>query len=431
MMNEPTTDSNEYAKKVISLAVETIMVRFRYFDVALNRLVAVPDNDIPSYLFDGTNFRYNPSQLLKDFVNEPNFVVRLLLHMMFHGLFLHFSLGEGKIPEYWDFASDIAVENIILKLENADFGLIRDTEARSRISKLSKWITSLTGPKIYREFAINGVSNDAAKDYKRLFGMDVHYSREPEDEGEDIIVTEDEWRRIAERVKTELTDFNKEGEIPTELLENLKTATTPRYDYEKMLAKFATLNEEIKVNPDEFDYLFYTYGLDLYGNMPLIEPLEYTEEHKIRDFVIVLDTSASCKGDTIVSFVRKTYEILKNSGSFSSRINIHIIQCDAQVREDKKIDSKEELETYLESFSAKGFGATDFRPAFAYVDELVSKKEFTDLKGLIYFTDGYGVYPSKCPEYDVMFAFLGEDEMRAKPPAWAIKVSLEDELIGR
>ena len=54
----------------------------------------------------------------------------------------------------------------------------------------------------------------------------------------------------------------------------------------------------------------------------------------------------------------------------------------------------------------KGFGSTDFRPVFEYVDELLAKGEFENLKGLIYFTDGYGVYPSRMPGYDTIFAFL-------------------------
>ena len=74
-----------------------------------------------------------------------------------------------------------------------------------------------------------------------------------------------------------------------------------------------------------------------------------------------------------------------------------------------------------------GFGATDFRPAFQYVEKLRQQGEFENLKGLIYFTDGYGIYPSKMPDYDVIFAFLGEDEHRAPVPVWSMKVVLEEE----
>ena len=40
-------------------------------------------------------------------------------------------------------------------------------------------------------------------------------------------------------------------------------------------------------------------------------------------------------------------------------------------------------------------------------------------------TDGYGIYPEKNPGYDVIFAFLEEDEHRAPVPPWALKVVLD------
>ena len=57
---------------------------------------------------------------------------------------------------------------------------------------------------------------------------------------------------------------------------------------------------------------------------------------------------------------------------------------------------------------------------FEYVGNLIDAKEFKDLKGLIYFTDGYGIYPENPPGYDVMFVFGSEDEFRPPVPAWAI-----------
>ena len=45
-------------------------------------------------------------------------------------------------------------------------------------------------------------------------------------------------------------------------------------DYAEFLNKFMVMGETMQINDDEFDYIFYTYGLQLYKNMPLIEPLE-------------------------------------------------------------------------------------------------------------------------------------------------------------
>ena len=65
---------------------------------------------------------------------------------------------------------------------------------------------------------------------------------------------------------------------------------------------------------------------------------------------------------------------------------------------------------------------------FDYVDSLLKQGEFENLKGLIYFTDGYGIYPERMPGYDVIFAFLEEDEMRQPVPPWSMKVVIESDL---
>ena len=142
------------------------------------------------------------------------------------------------------------------------------------------------------------------------------------------------------------------------------------------------------MDDDSFDYVFYSYGLRLYGNMPLIEPQEWKEVKKVEDFAIVIDTSMSCSGDLVKKFLEETYGILSEAGSFFQRVNIHIIQCDDQVQSDRKITCKEELQEYMEKLDLAGEGGTDFRPAFAYIDDLIATHRFTELKGVIYFTDG-------------------------------------------
>ena len=49
----------------------------------------------------------------------------------------------------------------------------------------------------------------------------------------------------------------------------------------------------------------------------------------------------------------------------------------------------------MENLTLYGEGGTDFRPAFSYVDQLIRDGEFEHLRGLLYFTDGYGIYPEK------------------------------------
>ena len=78
----------------------------------------------------------------------------------------------------------------------------------------------------------------------------------------------------------------------------------------------------------------------------------------------------------------------------------------------------------MEHFQLYGEGGTDFRPAFEYVDGLIRKGEFMNLKGLLYFTDGYGIYPGKMPSYRSAFVFLEKDYRDVDVPPWAIKLKI-------
>ena len=169
----------------------------------------------------------------------------------------------------------------------------------------------------------------------------------------------------------------------------------------------------------------------MYGNMPLIEPQETKEVLKIEDFVIAIDTSMSCKEELVKKFLEETYNILSKSESFFRKINIHIIQCDDKIQSDVVVRNYEELQEYMEHFEVKGLGGTDFRPVFGYVKQLLKEKRFHRLKGLIYFTDGYGTFPVKRPLYETAFVFMKEDYRDIDVPVWAMKLIIEPEDLTR
>ncbi|MEG2746469.1 MAG: VWA-like domain-containing protein [Gordonibacter sp.] len=235
------------------------------------------------------------------------------------------------------------------------------------------------------------------------------------------------WEDISRRIHVELeAHMLQRGEGAGGFAAALGAVNREKHDYADFLRRFATLHERMRVNDDEFDYIYYTYGMDRYGNMPLIEPLEYKEARSVHDFALAIDTSESVSGDLVQAFVRKTYNILKQVESFTDRVNIHIIQCDARVQDDTAITSLDELDLYIDSMELRGFGGTDFRPVFDYVNLLVEKGEFTDLKGLVYFTDGQGTFPRQQPAYDAVFVFLDDGYSDPAVPPWALKVILDE-----
>ena len=416
------------ANQILVLAHDDLLMHLRFFDMALAQLKRRERAKSGCFATDGSTLFYDPVYVLKAYQENPKFIARCYLHVLLHCIFSH-SFQYGKLEtEHWDLAVDIAVENVILDLKLDSVSLEQDGDAARKLNILKEDIGTLTAERIYRYFRHNPVTPEERRELIRLFAKDVHSLWKPADSGaqEELVITEEQWKKISERVKADLKSFTKNKSGGESLEKNLEETTRDRYDYSDILRRFTVMGEDITVNDDEFDYIYYTYGLEHYGNLPLIEPLEYKEANKVREFVIAIDTSASCRGAVVKAFLRKTYSILKGSENFFHRVNVHIIQCDNQVQSDTKITNDEDFDTFMKYGKLTGFGGTDFRPVFEYIDTLRRQGEFEDLKGLVYFTDGYGIYPQKMPHYDVIFAFLDEDENRAPVPPWSMKVVLEE-----
>ena len=211
-------------------------------------------------------------------------------------------------------------------------------------------------------------------------------------------------------MQTEMETFASEAARDSQsLYEQVKISNRRRYDYRAFLKQFTVLREEMQLDADSFDYVFYHYGMQMYGNMPLIEPLETREVLRIEELVIVIDTSMSCKGELVKHFLEETCSILLQQETYARKFHIRLIQCDERVQHDTLLTSQEELQSYLDDFTVIGQGGTDFRPAFAYVNQLVRAGVFHRLRGLLYFTDGLGIYPVKKPVYETAFLFMKDD----------------------
>ena len=270
-------------------------------------------------------------------------------------------------------------------------------------------------------------SNSPKRKTKRDLRDDAHSSRiEPKKSA----AAQEEWDGIYKQVEMDLrTAALQEAETAGMLVAQIELAKRKPVDYEAFLRSFASTEEDLRINDEEFDYIFYMFGFDMYGNMPLIDPLEYQEVSCVREFVIAIDTSASCKGELVTNFLTRTCEILQNTAQFGRDVNIHIIQCDARVQDDVVITSLDQLSAYTSDLHVKGLGGTDFRPVFEHVNDLVDRGEFENLRGLIYFTDGKGTYPEHMPPYDTAFVFLEEDGIPVRVPPWAMKVVLDEDGI--
>ena len=199
----------------------------------------------------------------------------------------------------------------------------------------------------------------------------------------------------------------------------------PLDEFAAVLRELSETRENRHVSGEEFQYAWYLYGLEHYGGMPLIEPLEYSEERRLRELAVVIDTSASCSRSLCAGFLGELAGLLGRENLFFERFNLHVIECDCEVQQDTRLTTLAELSDWLRTMTLHGGGGTDFRPAFRYIDGLIESGEFAHLQGILYFTDGYGVFPDAPPAYRAIFAMLQYRYDDIDLPPWAEKLVLE------
>lgn len=437
------------ASEVLNFSRQRTLVNMRFLEPAIRMLTESPSKCMRNRSYgmgtDGKNLYYNPEYVLRAYQKEKGFVSRMYLHLVVHGIFRHFFVNPQIEQRKWDLACDMATEYIIesWKLDFADISAGADE--KRELDRIRKNVGLMNAEKIYGY--LKKTKESEIDRLEKIFRRDDHSFWYPETKNRNDVIQvksgqvnqnrevmfsnqklEELWKQAAKKIQVDLETFMKSRSGETgDFLVNLKLANRKKQDYSAFLRKFNRLGERMKINDEEFDYNFYTYGMQLYGNMPLIEPLEYKDVRVVKTFVTVIDTSGSVEEEKLRRFLEKTYQILKSGQKSEDRVNFHLIQCDALVQKDVKITSEKELEQVMEDLTLYGRGGTDFRPAFEYIEELRKNGELTNLNGMLYFTDGMGVYPRKKPEYPV--AFIYDSEVLDKipeVPAWAIRYLMDD-----
>ncbi len=412
------------SEKILTFVRNELYMELRYLDAALSAMPWQGREDLSTFATDGRVLYYSMEQLLRVFPDNPKFLDRAYLHATLHCIFAHLWLRGARERETWNLACDIVVESII------------DGLGKECTKRPLSWMRQKTYAKMRQEnwhsaaevySYVKAMEDGERQLLAKEFYTDSHrYWPEEEKGGASPNAARDMWDKLSRQSQMEMERRGQEPEEEEGRLAKQLRAQKSRRSYKEFLRKFAVLREEMHCDPEEFDLNSYTYGLQLYGNMPLIEPLESRETMKIQEFVVVVDTSYSTDGELVKSFLRETFGLLTEADSFFQKCHIRILQCDDRVQMDEKITNLDELERLLQRFTLVGGGGTDFRPAFAYVNQLRDSGELGQLRGMLYFTDGKGTYPAKRPDYDTAFLFLEEYDESQVPP-WAMRMRLYPE----
>ena len=428
-------DLNEIGLEILQAARNELYLHLPYLDATLCALRFEPGADRTMFIAaDGESLYYSGAYLSDRFLRSPAAVNRIYLHTILHCILRHIAKKRGRAGAVWDLSCDIAVESILDELAYPCVAIPAARPLRQKIyGELRETMKVLTAEGIYRELLRQKLPEYELARLQREFFADDHGLWDPEGQDDEKQQRQDQrWQELAGRAQTAMdTVLGGQAQGGEAIYEQVKVASRESVDYRACLRRFAAYREVMEADGDAFDYTFYTYGLQLYGNMPLIEPPETREEKRVEDFVIAIDTSMSTSGEMVRAFLEETYSILRSASTFTRRVNIRVLQCDDQLRRDDAIASLDELRSYMESFQLSGGSATDFRPVFEHVDRLREAGVFTQLRGMLYFTDGMGIFPKKRPDYETAFILTGEPPMAVSFPPWAIRLVLGEENISR
>lgn len=476
-MNAQLSERQKLAVEVLRLAKDRLLVSSPFLAPAASLLPFVPSPDALSPLSgtDAKAFYFNADHVLACFAVTREAPAHDFVHTLLHCLFLHPFANPGQNRACWDLACDIAAECIAAELCGPRPGDANGgTEyALGRICGALQQ-TPLTAESVFELLKTNRFVDDEQA-WQELFCVDNHrfwYERpgaqstagadageghtdkttdsdseseaETEPDGESPNGAGDEggahfkspkkaWQFAAQSIAASVK--HQVGASKSGWERNLSglfaNLGVPPLGYKKpaldeFLRSFATFEKTLRPSSNEFDYALYTYGFALYGDTPIIEPLETRDEKRIREFVIGIDVSGSVWGPTVTRFAQIVQGVLCNEGLFSSTPRIRIIQCDTQIVAEDVIDTPEHMRKWIESLRIHGGGGTDLRPVFQRVDELVERNEIGDLNGVICLTDGYASFPKCAMPYKTAFVLTPDGAQNLVPP-WAMTFMLEED----
>src|SRR3990167_6024576 len=339
---------------------------------------------------------------------DKNFVKKLsdeelkgaLAHETSHIIFDHLIRRGTRDAMGWNIAADIIVNTI---LQNDDFTLPKGDLNPSRsgndwsIELLNETIKidnllKKTADEIYdllpkvRMTSSSGGGSGTGKGKGNLpKGWDNHKEGKNkgkgDSEGEGGCVSGKEWKK---RVIDAATFARMQGKLPAEIERLIGDMTNNKVSWKHLLRRYIT-NQV----PTDWTYARPNKRSQAIG---VYMPKQKKENTKI---VVAIDTSGSIQQDELSQFTTEMVSIAKTL----PHVEMTVLQCDAEVHELIKIENGNIAK--IKNMKVKGGGGTDFKPVFEKLLELQDKTQV-----LVYFTDGYGDFPTQKYSWHTIWAVV-------------------------
>jgi predicted metal-dependent peptidase len=382
----------------ISRAKAKLLVEYPYFGTLASRLELSRNDDIGSFLSDGTRFEFNDDYLEGLSLDELGFA---LANGAMHAALAHESRQMGRMGWLWQLATDHAINAM----------LIENGLSRPEMINYDPRFEGMYAEEIYahlkeeiknEEFDDNEANDTGFNEQNKRHQQQLqnaegnrdtegHRPRmevENEYHAPKDISSENEYHAPKERAAEEeqleqlareaLEKMQTMGELPGGIERFFMPDAVPKIDWRRELS----LSLE-------------GYYQNDYRMMPPSKKLLYAGTYLPSldsDFfraVLAIDSSGSVDGAMLGLFIAEIESLLLQFPNY--RIDLFV--CDAKVQSHRTFYGGEMLE-----YDLKGGGGTDFRPLFDYIEAHLPQTQL-----LLYFTDAQGRFPEGEPLYDTLW----------------------------
>lgn len=381
---EQRTTYEEESEVGLRRATIQLLARQPFFGLMLcnmDRVAAWTGLPHPTMAVDGEHLFYNPLFVCSIGKAEQRGV---LCHEVMHLALMHLKRRKGRDPRRWNRACDYAV-NIIVK-DECKLPLPNPLPSGGTICYDPRF-AGMTVEKIYRileeEDEKKGGGGDEPNGCAECDGagndsFDGHI--------EDGDTTEDE---ILDKVVRAADQARSQGKLPAAIDTFLQNLRKPKVDWRKFIRGRAL---------DVFNRKDYRPELRSLMSGPVARTMGVRSTwlpgvgaEEMRILVAVIDTSGSVSKTLLRAFASELKGVMEMADKTI------VITADAAVHEVVEVSKFDDI---LDKMKFRGGGGTDFCPAFDKLKEM----GITNPEMLVYFTDAWGTFPDRKPDFPVIWA---------------------------
>ena len=254
----------EICEDILKNSRNEMAVAMRFLQSAFGALRPTVSGETDVMGTDGKLLFASPTWLLNTFIQNKVWINRMYLHELLHCLFCH--LWNRKVKEesdqrLWNLAADIAVENVMDDLYEKAVYIRPNSFRREKYRQWKEKKNVLTADAMF--YLLMECEENKIIRLEQEFRRDDHHFWYTPQNRSGMASHQKEWEEMRRKMQTEIELFSKEaaGDSPG-LVEHLQAENRKRYDYREFLRKFSVLKEEMQVDMDSFDPIYYNLGLE-------------------------------------------------------------------------------------------------------------------------------------------------------------------------